>query len=205
MENLNYAVLCGKMVISNPQILGLHSENITVCEDDLLPCPTDTVYINKCGDLYKVVQTAASIWDMPIDLEYDITSRISIEHSLYHDHGCGIKGVIINANFMKMNIPRGKVYLNYEGILEDEEGNLLVVDHPLINDYYEYALKRRVLENLYFKGEDVERKLQLVELRYREARKQALGIANTPEFKEIEEVVQLNRRAAFQRYYSVFV
>ena len=58
--------------------------------------------------------------------------------------------------------------------MEDDEGNLLVPDHDRINEYYEYALKSRILENLYLNGEDVSQKMRLVEQRLREDRNIAL-------------------------------
>jgi hypothetical protein len=39
--------------------------------------------------------------------------------------------------------------------MENEEGDLLVLDHPYCNEYYEYALKQRILENMLFDGENV--------------------------------------------------
>jgi hypothetical protein len=96
------------------------------------------------------------------------------------------------------------VYINYTGDMIDDEGNLLVPDHPLLNDYYEYALKRRVIENLIFDDSDNGSKLQLIEQRYREARNNALGMVNTPDFKELKDLHDLNRKAQYFKFYSIF-
>jgi hypothetical protein len=96
------------------------------------------------------------------------------------------------------------VYINYLGNLEDDNGNLLVLDHPMCNEYYEYALKQRILENLYMNGEDVAQKMQLIEQRLRAARNNALSIVNTPNFKEMYELWKNNRRAMYARYYDMF-
>jgi hypothetical protein len=61
----------------------------------------------------------------------------------------------IKNGFLFTTFEEGKVYINYQGGMEDEDGNLLVPDHDLLNEYYEYALKQRILENLYMNGEDV--------------------------------------------------
>ena len=88
--------------------------------------------------------------------------------------------------------------------MEDDEGNLLVIDHPMINDYYEYAIKSRLLENLLINGEDVSQKLQLVEQRLKIARSAALSIVYTPDFQELKNVWEMNRKAQYGKYYDMF-
>jgi len=81
---------------------------------------------------------------------------------------------------------------------------LLILDHPMINEYYEYGLKQRILENLYMNGEDVMQKLNLIEQRFRGARNNALSIVNTPNFKELSKLHDMNRRAMYGKYYDQF-
>ena len=88
--------------------------------------------------------------------------------------------------------------------MEDEDGNLLVLDHPMINEYYEYAIKQRVLENLYMNGEDVAQRMQLIEQRLRAARNYALTIVNTPDYAEMKNLWETNRRAQYAKYYDMF-
>jgi hypothetical protein len=88
--------------------------------------------------------------------------------------------------------------------MEDEDGNLLVPDHELLNEYYEYGLKRKILEILFFDDENVSNKLQLIEARYREARNKAMSLVNTPNFSELEGVWRANRKAMYDRYYNMF-
>jgi hypothetical protein len=88
--------------------------------------------------------------------------------------------------------------------MEDSEGNLLVLDHPYCNEYYEYALKQRILENMIFAGENVSQQLGMIEQRYRQARNNALGFVNTPDFREMQNVWLLNRRAQYHNYYNMF-
>jgi hypothetical protein len=106
--------------------------------------------------------------------------------------------------FLFVNFQTGNVYLNYQGALEDHAGNLLVPDHDLLNEYYEYALKMRILENLYMNGEDVAQRMTLIEQRLRAARNQALSLVNTPNFKEMEKLWWTNRRAQYNKYYDMF-
>lgn len=96
------------------------------------------------------------------------------------------------------------VFISYQGALEDHEGNLLVLDHPMINEYYEYAIKQRLLENLFINGEDVSQKLQIIEQRLRAARNNALTIVNTPDFAEMYTLWRTNRKAQYFKYYDMF-
>ena len=88
--------------------------------------------------------------------------------------------------------------------MEDEEGNLMVLDNPYVNEYYEYAVKQRLLENLYMNGEDVVQKLNLVEQRLRAARNNALSLVNTPNFAEMYKMWEMNRKAQYTKYYDMF-
>jgi hypothetical protein len=110
----------------------------------------------------------------------------------------------IKDGFIFSNITEGNFYINYQGLLEDDEGNLLVTDHPMLNEYYEYALKERILENLAFEGENVVQQLQIIAPKLRAARNNALGIVNTPNFSEMAKVWALNRKAMYARYYDMF-
>jgi hypothetical protein len=97
------------------------------------------------------------------------------------------------------------VYVNYQGMMEDDDGNLLVPDHDMLNEYYEYALKQRILENLIMNDEMAAgQKLQLIESRYRAARNQALSIVNTPNWAEFKRVWEANRKAQYAKYYNMF-
>jgi hypothetical protein len=104
-----------------------------------------------------------------------------------------------------INFKEGRVYLNYESVLEDDDGNLLILDHPVVNEYYEYALKERILENLFMNGEPTAvQKLQLVQTKLRMARNNALSFINTPDYGEMKRMWEKNRKAMYAKYYNMF-
>lgn len=107
-------------------------------------------------------------------------------------------------NFLVTNFDEGLVYINYQSLMEDDDGNLLVMDHPLANEYYEYALKQRIYENLFMNGENVANYLQLVEQKLRVARNNALSFINTPDFNEMRKTWEMNRKAQYSLYYDMF-
>lgn len=111
----------------------------------------------------------------------------------------------IKDGYIYTNFPSGHLYFNYQGMLEDDNGNLLVPDHDILNEYYEYALKQRILENLIMNDENVtQAKIQLIEDRYRKARNAAKSLVNTPNFAELKKLFEANRKAQYYKYYSMF-
>lgn len=110
----------------------------------------------------------------------------------------------LKGGFLFTTFTTGRVYLNYQGQMEDDDGQLLVPDHDLLNEYYEYAFKQRILENLYLNGEDVAQRMQLVEQRVKAARNNALSLVNTPNFREMYDLWWTNRRAQYSKYYDMF-
>lgn len=112
--------------------------------------------------------------------------------------------VELNNGFIHTNFESGDLYLNYQSTMEDDEGNLLVLDHPLVNEYYEYAIKQRIYDNLFQAGEDVQRNMQLTDARLRLAKRDAISFARTPDFSEMRDTWELNRKAMRNKYFNMF-
>lgn len=164
------------------------------------------VFINCKGDAYELVQVVR-----PGQVRvYSYTQPLRMKPSQEID--CDCPNLYYNTanegwikyGFLNTTFKEGKVYLNYQGSLEDDNGNLLVPDHELLNEYYEYALKERILENLFMNGEDVTQRLQLIIPKLKAARNQALSLVNTPNFKELEKLWMANRKAQYGKYYDMF-
>lgn len=209
---LNYAMLCGKYTVSQPVLQGRQTENIILSSDLCKKCgnPDPTC---SCEKTYTVeCKTGENIFVQVVEKRsyetrtYETFERIHIDpvsgrkDALSTTHKAGY----IKNGFIYTNVEQGKLFISYQGALEDHEGNLLVLDHPMINEYYEYAMKQRILENLYMNGEEVTQKLQLVEQRLRAARNNALTIVNTPDFAEMKQLWETNRKAQYGKYYDMF-
>lgn len=202
---MNYALLCGQYKIEQPAMSGTHVEEI-ILDPETVTTPCDNTCITDCGDHMRLIQKLQ--YETRI---YDINTLISLTgsskniscdcpNSSYQSPYTGK----LKDGFIYMNIESGKLYINYQGALEDSDGNLLILDHPMINEYYEYGVKQRILENLYMNGEDVVQKLNLIEQRFKGARNNALSIVNTPNFKELSKMHDMNRRAMYNKYYDQF-
>jgi len=169
-------------------------------------CIPPRVFMNCKGEKYELIQVINSgnvrVYSRLIPLRMKASQEIECDCPNLYINSANegwIKG-----GFLFTTFDTGKVYLNYQGQMEDDAGNLLVPDHDLINEYYEYAFKARILENLYINGEDVAQRMQLIEQRLKTARNNALSVVNTPNFKELEQMWWTNRKAMYSKYYDMF-
>lgn len=207
---LNYAYLCGKYKVVSKGFHGRQTEDVILdpatcgtCGNVDLDCTCEKTYTieSQTGENIHVQVVEKRTNETRI---YDHFERLMISGvKNFSPNDSNLAGYIKNG-FIYTKLDSGRVFINYQGALEDDDGNLLVLDHPMINEYYEYALKQRILENLYMNGEDVVQKMQLVEQRLRVARNNALSIVNTPDFAEMYKLWELNRKAMYNKYYDMF-
>ena len=169
-------------------------------------CIRPRVFMNCKGENYELIQI------LPTGQSRRYTTLIPLRMRTSQNIECECPNLYWNTpnegwikyGFLNTTFECAKVYLNYQGALEDDEGNLLVPDHELLNEYYEYALKSRILENLLMNGEDVGQRIQLIEPRLRAARNNALSLVNTPNFAEMKKLWWANRVAMYGKYYNMF-
>lgn len=209
---LNYAYLCGKYTVTSQVLSGRETENVILnsqlckkCGEPDPLCTCEKTYSVECKTGEKIFvqvvekrkyETRTYETFEPVRIATS-TGRIDATNDLD-------KVAYIKNGYIYSNIEEGQLFISYQGGLEDHDGNLLVLDHPMINEYYEYAIKQRILENLFINGEDVSQKMQLVEQRLRGARNNALSIVNTPDFAEMYKLWQTNRKAQYAKYYDMF-
>ena len=209
---LNYAYLAGQYKVTYRVPSGRTSENMIVngqtcirCYKPESDCVCEATYTQEC-------QNGENIYVQVVEKRktetrvYETFERVRIATDTGRGDALNDSDYVayIKNNYIYTNISQGKLYISYQGNLEDSEGNLLVLDHPMINEYYEYAIKQRLLENLFINGEDVAQKLQLIEPRLRAARNNALSIVNTPDFAEMKKLWELNRKGMYHKYYDMF-
>jgi len=209
---LNYAYLCGRYTVTSPVLSGRETENVILKSDLCKKCGQPDPSC-ECEKTYTVeCKTGEKVFVQVVEKRkfetrtYDTFEPIRIATStgkIDATNDTDKVGLIKNG-FVYTNLDEGKLFISYQGSLQDDEGNLLVLDHPMINEYYEYAMKQRILENLYIAGEEVTQKMQLMEQRLRAARNNALSIVNTPDFAEMYKLWQTNRKAQYSKYYDMF-
>lgn len=213
---MNHATLCGTYTIKQRVMQGRQIEEIIVNPDDNgdtctschLPeqsCLCEKTYTETCEGTVVLVEKRKYE-----TREYKVFTPIKFKPGRYVAQNCvnvsegSIYEAEIKNGFVYTNLQTGTLYISYEGALEDEDGNLLVLDHPMINEYYEYAMKKRILENLAMNGEDVVQKMNIIAPEYRAARNYALSIVNTPDYAELQGIWEMNRKAQYRKYYQMF-
>lgn len=158
---------------------------------------------NEAFELIQILQTETRSWKRMLPLRLISPSNNVAANCPNLSVRCA-EHVWIKDNFLHSNLKCGTIYLNYLGTLENEKGELLVLDHDKITPYYEYKLKHRILENLFINGEDVEKRLAYITLQLRNARIEAWKVVRTPDFKEIMDIWSLNRKAFNSRFVNMF-
>lgn len=222
---LNFASVCGEYTITEELPQGTHVEERIIAPKyvpepgqpeicDIKkpePCnvcdPCTNVNINQCGNEYELVQKIHShtrTYKFKYPLHITGLDYAKCDGCLNNQFQGGPNEARIENGFLKTNFKHGKVYINYEGDLIDDDGNLLVPDHEMINEFYEYALKKRILENLIMNDEQVGEKYNVIAAEFRVARNHALTIVNTPNFKELKKLWETNRKAQYHKYYDMF-
>ncbi len=202
---LNYALLCGQYTVEQPAMAGTYTEDV-ILENIPDNAPCNSVCVNDCGQYIQVIQKLkyeTRVYEVNAPIAMSGSSKTISCDCPDYTWKSPYQGKLKDG-YIFLNLESGKVYINYQGTLEDEEGNLMVIDNPIINEYYEYALKQRILENLYMNGEDVMQKLNLVEQRLRASRNNALSLVNTPNFEEMRKMMNMNRKAMNYLYYDMF-
>jgi hypothetical protein len=199
---LNFAVLCSSKFVDQTQPSGFHVEQVDVpmnCSVDA--CGSDCgefVVFQKCDKTFK---------------EYTQTELVKVVNtpSSLLNNGCfnlgvtSINEISIKNGWIYTNFQSGTVYLNYVGDMVDDDGNLLVVDHDLINPYYEASCIYSFYRNLYsnHNGDELQR-LQFWKEELRQAKFLAVGVRNMPEYNELTELFKHNRINYYNKYERYF-
>ena len=187
------------------------------CEPTKLPNTVTPACLTKCGQDIVLIQVVNfetrhySMFERLIFVDATEPHRKRNHHQLANINEGGqmiYRGprnhAWIKDGFLWVNIDCANVYINYMGQLISDDGDILVPDHPMLNEFYEYAIKSRILENLLMDGTDVSKQMQLIEPRLRAARNNAFTIVNTPNFNELSKTHDMIRRANYAKYYDMF-
>lgn len=141
----------------------------------------------------------------PVRLTKRASRNFCTLEAQHHHHQTAEYEVDIEEGFITTSFEHGTLYLNYLTDMTDEDGNVLVLDHPLVTEYYEYSVKKHLLENWMLNSNaDVAQRLIYIKNEQREARLRALSFINTVEYSQIREFFQQNRLQFAKKYYSMF-
>lgn len=203
---LQLAILCTQEYhhVGTP-VLGTITEehNVPVTHyNNQMPC------VNECGGCYWVTQQFKER-----TIKYDRLTPLALtrEAKNLSSENClnlfwkSAYEIDIQNGELITNFRTGKVYISYLSDMVDEDGNVLILDHPLTTEYYEYAVKKHLLENYMLNNDaDVAQKLSYIKNELREARIRGLNFVTTPEYSEINKMHNLSRITFYNRYEKIF-
>jgi hypothetical protein len=210
---LQLALACRTEYVRGPMLMGAQTES-HVTE---IPVENRSCQINGCPDESCKGPCENCIW---------ITQKVGIKTHVYTDiqtlqltqsshsrctdtclnfHFKSEHQIRIQEDHATFSFREGLVYINYIADMLDENNNILILDHPLVNDFYEYAVKKRFMENMLANKEgDFLQLYQVMSEEYRKARIQAIGFVNTPEYGDLQRMFIDNRRRFYKKYIGYF-
>lgn len=95
----------------------------------------------------------------------------------------------------------GEVYISYISQMIDDEGRLIILDHPTVREYYEYAVKSKIYENLWLNGtEEYQNKMNSLKEDLRVAKIEAISFVRMFDFAELKQVYFDNRKIFKLKY-----
>jgi hypothetical protein len=200
-----------------PGIGGDHVQQIPVnpfmvdtpCYGSGVICPTGS-FTDNCGKCYFLAKYPSS----EEETEYMITSPVRLTQRalstcgqracLGHDDRLAYE-IDINEGIVLTNFERGTLYINYLADMVDEDNNVMVMDHPLVRPYYEYAIKKRLMENWFLTNDaEVGQKLTYLIQMMQQSRLQAHNYVNGIGYKEVIDHWNNKRTNFLKRYVNMF-
>ena len=108
-------------------------------------------------------------------------------------------------NIIKTSFKEGQIFLCYIGTLEDKDGLPMIPFHPLLNEYYEWSLKKKILEDVFMNSEaDVDKKLQYANQMQKDAYLEAWQFTGYPEYRELEKAYERYSQEFYNKWYKIF-
>ncbi len=209
--SLQLALTCGEVqeYTLTGAILGTHTEEHN--EERVLTCANrDTACLNSSGGIFWVTQhfkerTIKHTTLAPVSVSNKSLKMCASGCLNYRFPKNGYE-IDIDENQIVANFREGKLYMNYLSDMVDEEGNIIVLDHPMVTPYYEYAIKKHLFENYLLNSQaDVSQAWRLLKEELKEAKFEAINFVNTIEYTEIQDTFEANRRRFYNKYHRMFL
>lgn len=173
------------------------------CVQDTTPC-NSTCVTHEHGQPVVIDRCNGRTRKFKNMFRLEIVKNNSVSADCVDVNSRNYYSVFLKNGFLETNFKEGEVLIMYESVMETDKGELMVLSHPYADEYYEYALKERIYENLAQAGENTFQLMQLMSAKLREARNRALGFINTPDFNEMKQIWLTNRKAQSYKFYDMF-
>lgn len=134
--------------------------------------------------------------------EYSPNRSYNHRHHQHHHHACVIN---IEEGYIETDFPEATLYLSYLGDMKNDKGEDIIPFHPSLNEYYEWAVKARILQNILYNTEaDVAGLYKDAQHQRNLAFHDAVNFVMGKEAREWHIYEKERARKFFEHYYSVF-
>lgn len=198
-HDINFAFALSSYIVESPTEIGTHTEERVLPNEDIENHDPCTVNLHCSGQSYQIVQKfstecrtyqcKAPVYIINRGPDCSVLKSVNPERI----------EILIKGLWLYSNVDFCTIYINYTGSI-DSNGTLMVVDHDIVNEYYEYALKKRIIENAIFAGEQLSDQFKIISNELRKAKIQALSINNMFEFDDLRDFKIALRRNQYNRY-----
>lgn len=105
----------------------------------------------------------------------------------------------------QFSFKEGEIFLSYLGDLVNDEGELLIPDHELVLPFYEWTLKKEILEDLIFNTElPVSDRYQLAQRNLVEAKIQAMDYINRFKAGQLDHLSKKRKMEFYNNWIKKF-
>ena len=196
-----------------PKILSKDVSTLTTkCATEVSCCtetPCSTGCGGTCGKITYLTQEQKQY------IEYNHTQLIPLTLSTSTLNNCvdyspcskyrGEFSVNIEDGEFEFSFETGTIYLSYLGNMVDEDGEVLIPFHPMLNQYYEFALKEKILQDIYLNTQaDVIQRLQYVSAEKSKHYYDAYTYANTAKAGQYDKMRKNREMEYYNKWYKAF-
>lgn len=210
---LQLALAARTEYIRGPLLMGAQTESHTTeipvenksCK--INGCPDDSCNgpCNNCIWITQKIGIKTHVFTDIQTLELTQSSHSRCTDTCLNFHFKSPHQIRIQDDHTTFSFKEGLVYINYIADMLDEQNNIIILDHPLVNDYYEYAVKKKFFENMMLNKEgDFTQAYQIMVEELRKAKVRGVGFINTPEFGDLQRMFIDNRHKFYKKYIGYF-
>jgi hypothetical protein len=137
---------------------------------------------------------------VPLNYSSNIINKGCNKHNINSQYT-----VDLQDNIFRFNFESGDVYLDYLGDLITDDGEIEIPFHPMLNPYYEYSVKEKILEDIYLNSEaDILQKLQYISQKRLDAYGKAWSFVQTEDYKEWNKIQKKLREEHWNKWYKSY-
>lgn len=127
-------------------------------------------------------------------------------YSPNHRWNNGKYSLDLDEDSLSVNFDKGKLFLSYiADMVDPETGELLIPFHGRLNDYYEYSIKTKILEDLMMNSEaDVQNALMYAKRERNLAASEAIDFTMSKSYREWSKYTKKREQDFYNKHYSMF-